>query len=353
MKPPIRRTRVGLFAAAQSRRSLLRLSAAFAFLLALSLPASAQQKANIAGRVVTDQGMAVKSATVRLETEDGELVASLPVSTAGEFYFNFIPKRNYQLIVRADGFQEYKERLDMGEGANDYTINVTLTPLEKELAPQQPPSLTDTQAPAEARHEYQKAAKAVGSHKLGDARKHLEAAVEDYPCYARAQTDLAMVLTEQKDVKGAEEALRKSISCDPGYVDADLGLGALLNAEKRFGEAQPVLDQGARQSPSAWQFYFQMGITQYGLKNYREAEQQFTKAASLTPNPPGELKVKLADVYLKESAFPKAYAEMEDYLKTEPDGPLAPRIKQIMKQMESSGVLKSQSTAPSFGPQPQ
>lgn len=317
------------------------------------LPALAQQKANIEGRVLTDQGVAVKSATVRLETDDGELVADQPVSTAGEFYFRFIPKRDYQLIVTSEGFQQYRERLDLGEGATEYNVTVNLTPAGKGPAAKQTPSLTDTQAPSEARREYQKGAKALGSHKLGDARKHLEAAVNEYPCYARAQTDLAMVQSEQKDFKNAEDALRKSIGCDPGYVDADLELGGLLNAERRFGEADTILEQGARQAPASWQFCYQIGIAQYGLKNYETAEQEFAKAASLTPDPPGELKLKLADVYLKESAYPKAYAAMEDYLKSEPDGRLAPRVKEIMKQMQSSGVLKSQSSPPSFEPQPQ
>jgi len=323
------------------------------FALVAGSPAAAQQKANVEGRVLTDRGVAVKSATVRLETDDGELVADSPVTTAGEFSFHFIPKKNYQLVVTAEGFQKYKERLNLGEGATDYTVTVNLTSLDKGPAAKQPPSLTDTQAPASAKHEYQKGAKALASRKFGDARKHLESAVNEYPCYARAQTDLGMLLSQQKDYKGSEAAWRKSVSCDPGYLDAYSALGALLNAEKRYDEALTILDQGVRQAPASWQFYYQMGIAQYGLKHYPEAEQQFTKAATLTPSPPGELEAKLADVYLKESQFPKAYAAMQDYLKTDPNGRLAPRIKEIMKQMQSSGVLSSQSSPPSFGPQPQ
>ena len=329
--------------------ALGRLGIALALVLLVRLPASAQQKANVEGRVLTDQGVAVKTATVRLETDDGELVADQPVSTAGEFYFRFIPKKNYQLIVTAEGFQQYNERLNLGEGATDYNVTVNLTPLGKKTGTRKLPALTDAQAPAQAKREYQKGAHALASRKFGDARKHLEAAVETYQCYARAQTDLAMVLTQQKDLKAAEDALKKSIGCDPGYVDAHLELGGLLNAEKRFGEAEPILDQGVRQSPASWQFYYQIGVAEYGLKHYETAEQQFTKAASLTPDPPGDLKVKLADVYLKESAYPKAYAEMQDYLKTEPDGRLAPRIKEIMKQMQSSGVLQTQQAQSSGG----
>jgi tetratricopeptide (TPR) repeat protein len=349
----IRRPGLGCFLVAgiPLPRQFLPHGLGLALALFICVPGLAQQTANIEGRVLTDHGVTVKTATVRLETDDGELVADQPVSTAGDFYFRFIPKKSYQLVVTADGFQQYKEHVNLGEGAGDYNVNVSLTPVGKGPMVKQTPSLTDTQAPSEARREYSKGVKAIESHKLGDARKQLELAVGKYPCYARAQTDLATVLSDQKDFKGAEDALRKSIGCDPGYVDAHLKLGALLNAERKFGEADTILEQGARQAPASWQFCYQIGIAQYGLKNYEAAEQEYNKVASLTPDPPAELKAKLADVYLKESQYAKAYAAMEDYLKADPGGRFAPRVKEIMKQMQSSGVLKSQSTPPSFGPQ--
>jgi tetratricopeptide (TPR) repeat protein len=301
------------------------------------------REANIVGRVRTDQGAVVKSAMVRLETPDGERVAEQPVSTAGEFYFSFIPKRQYVLVVTADGFETYRESIDLGEGANEVTKNVVLSALGTTTRPKaQPPALSDVQAPKEAKREYEKAEKALQSHKLGEVRKHLQAAVGQYPCYARAQTDLGLLLSQQKDYKDSEAAFRTSIKCDPGYLDAYPSLGALLNAERRYDEALTVLEQGLRQAPGSWQFYFQMGVAEYGLKHYDGAEQQYRKAQSLTSAPAAELDAKLADVYLRKNDFPKAYAEMQDYLKADPNGALAPRIKTIMKQMESAGVLQAQ-----------
>lgn len=315
----------------------------------LQLPAQGHE-ANIVGRVRTDQGMVVKSAMVRLETLDGERVAEQPVSTAGEFYFSFIPKQRYILVVTADGFDTYRETIDLGESGGEMNKNITLSPAGKmvqEKAP--PPALSDVQAPKDAKHEYEKAEKALQSHKLGEARKHLQAAVEQYPCYARAQTDLGLLLSQQKDYKNSEAAFRTSVKCDPGYLDAYSALGALLNAEQRYGEAASVLDQGVRQAPGSWQFYFQMGVAEYGLKHYDGAEQQYRKAQSLASAPVPELDAKLADVYLRKNDFPKAYAEMQDYLKAEPHGALAPRIKNIMKQMESAGVLQAQQTKAAAG----
>jgi len=316
----------------------------------LALPAGAGAQGrdtNLNGQVRTDGGVAVKSATVKLETEEGELVQQQPTTTAGQFFFSNVPKAIYVLTVTAQGFETYQQTVNMEVGANQYDITVSLSPARKQVqANAEPPALSDAQAPKEAKHDYEKAEKAIASRKYGEARKQLKSAVDQYPCYAKAQTKLGLVMSQQKDYKDAEAAFRKSISCDAGYLDAYLELGQLLNAEKRFAESVPVLEQGLRQSPASWQFYYEAGVAQYGLSQYDIALKQFEKARALTAQPSAELDVKLADVYVKENSFQKAYASMQDYLKLEPEGALAPRIKTIMKQMESSGVLQAQ--APAF-----
>ncbi len=301
----------------------------------------------INGQVRTDAGVAVRNATVRLETQEGEMVDQRPVTTAGQFFFSDIPKGDYALIVSAEGFETYREEVNMRDGPDRYNVSISLSPAGNLDQPRaEAPALSDAQAPREAKRNYDKGVKSIASRRYGDARKHLQSAVDLYPCYARAQTKLGLVESQEKDYKDAETAFRKSISCDAGYLDAYVEVGQLLNAEARFDEAASILQQGLRQSPASWRFYFESGVAQYGLRHYDEAERQFDKARSLAPEMSGELDVKLADVYLKQNAFQKAYASMQDYLKLEPDGRLAPRVRTIMKQMESSGVVQVQ--APAF-----
>ncbi len=295
------------------------------------------------GQVRTDEGVAVRNATIRLETPEGEMVEEKPATTAGQFFFSDIPKGDYTLVVTAEGFETDRESVNMVDGPEEFNISVSLSPAGKrDQLSGEAPALSDAQAPKEAKRDYEQAVKSIGSRKYSDAGKHLQAAVDRYPCYARAQTKLGLVKTQQEDYKGAEAAFRKSISCDAGYLDAYLDLGQLLNAENRFDEAVPALKEGLRQSPASWRFYYESGVSQYGLKHYDGAQQLLEKAKSLTSDAPAELDVKLADVYLKKNSFQKAYAAMEDYLKADPDGRLAPRIRSIMKQMESSGVLQAQ-----------
>jgi tetratricopeptide (TPR) repeat protein len=142
-------------------------------------------------------------------------------------------------------------------------------------------------------------------------------------------------------IAGAEAALHKAVQCDPGFPDAYTQLGQLLNAEKKFAESADLLQDGLRRSPRAWQFYYQLAMAHFGLKQYGQAEEEYLKVQSLNPNAPADLHVKLADVYLKENAYDKAYAQMQAYLQAEPEGRFATKIKAVMRQMESSGALRA------------
>jgi len=315
------------------------------FLLGIVLvappPAAGQGTATLSGQVVTYTGRTVPSGvTITLETESGERAAQIPANNDGRFDLGYLRKLRYRLIVTAEGYETWQQDIDLGQGASQYIVRVTLTPSNKvkEVAASSP-ALTDAQAPKTARKEYEKGSRALAARELPEARAHLEKALSEFPCYARAQTDLALILTERHEVPGAETALRKAVQCDPGFPDAYTQLGQLLNAEKKFTESADLLQDGLRRSPGAWQFYYQLAIAHYGLKQYSQAEEDYLKVQSTNPSPPAELHAKLADVYLKENAYGKAYAEMQAYLQAEPEGRFASKIKAIMRQMESSGAL--------------
>ena len=94
-----------------------------------------------------------------------------------------------------------------------------------------------------------------------------------------------------------------------------------------------------------------MGIARFGLGQFTEAEQGFLKARSFNPPQHEDIQIKLADVYLKEGQFNKAYAEMQAYLAANPQGRFAEKIKGIMHQMESSGTVQP-ARAETPSPQP-
>lgn len=315
---------------------------------------ASQQTVTLNGFVRDERGQAITSgATVRIESRYGEMIDQRPVTTAGQFEFSHIPKQMCRLVVRADGFETYSELMDLRRALDNAFVNVTLrrgTTIKKDTSDL--PTRSDQEAPKGARKEFEKGDRALQARNLNKAQNHFEKAVGLYPCYARAQAGLALVLIARHDSKPAEAALRKAMKCDPDFIQSYIELGQLLNGEKRYSESRRVLEEGVRRSPAAWQFHYQLGVAYYGMGKNSLAEQQYRKVLALSAEPSAEVHVKLADVYIHERRFDKAYAEMQAYLVAEPKGRFAARVKNVMAQMVAAGAVHPPQATRTEAPQP-
>jgi tetratricopeptide (TPR) repeat protein len=317
----------------------------FAFPILAARTGWSREPVVLSGQVRGPDGRTISTAVnLKLETEEGMLVQSQAANPAGEFEFTDLRKNPYRLTVTAEGFQTLQQVLDLRTPSNRVFINVFLTPVRGTRSEKGPaPTLTDQQAPKKAHEEYNKGMQAFSKEKHSDARGHFEKAINEYPCFARAQVQMAVTLIYLSAFPRAEAALRKSLECDPGYSEAHLVLGQLLNMNRRFGESEKILTEGIRLSPGSWQFYYQLGIAHFGLGQYPEAGLDYQKVLSLYSAPPPEYHVKIADVYLAQQVYDKAYAEMQAYLLAQPNGRFAERIQKIIQEMKAAGVLnKSQ-----------
>jgi tetratricopeptide (TPR) repeat protein len=301
-----------------------------------------EQTVKLEGWVRTDSGLTLPPGViVRLETRAGVIAGEQPTNRDGHFEFPGLPKITLTLKVNVDGFQPYQQTIDISQSAGNLMLTtINLSPLGKmKETLTSLPSFTDDQAPKQARKEYARAVHALQEQNPKEALAHFKKAVDEYPCYARAQTDLATVLSDQRQVSLAEAALKKALECDPGFLDAYSELGQLFYVENRFAESEAVLQEGLRRSPGAWQFYYQLGSAHYGLGQYQKAEEEYLKAESFNSAVPPDIHVKLANAYLKTSTFDKAYAEMQAYLHAEPNGRFAPKVKYYIQKMESDGIV--------------
>jgi tetratricopeptide (TPR) repeat protein len=304
------------------------------------------QVRSLAGDVVTD------GVTLRLETTDGTLIAVQTGSTDGRFQFNGLSMLVYKLTVTATGFQPFATEVDLSGYRPNISVDVTLVPSNKtKSTPATLAPMTDEAAPKRARKEYEKGSRALDEQNFSEAQLHFQKAIDQYPCYARAQTDLALTLMMRNDAAHAEAALRKSIACDRGFLPAYTRLGRILNSAQRYADCQTALAEGLRLSPNSWELHYQLGDAHAGLHQYAKAEREYLKVRSLNPAAPAELHVKLADLYYQMKVYDKSMAEMRAYLLDDPDGRYADRTKVILQEMESTGVVHAAETPPSK-PQP-
>ncbi len=296
---------------------------------------------------VAKGGTISRGVQVRVENLRGEVLAEQPVTTAGQFDFSNIPKLMCRVVVTGEGFEPYSQTMDLGRGGNIFFLNVTLNPIPtKQAGPAPPVARTDLTAPKEARKEFEEGSKALQARKLRQASNHLERAVNLYPCYARAQTDLGLVNIAERKSAPAEAALRKAIECDSDYIEPYIVLGELLNASQRYSESLATLQEGIRRSPASWQFFYQLGVCYFGMGKNQDAEQAYLKAQSLGSNLPADIHIKLADVYVREKAYDKAYTQMQAYLDADPKGSFAARTRNVMGQMTAAGVVSPSTLKP-------
>jgi len=309
-----------------------------------AVPVMGQIGRSIEGQVSTlDHGLLPSDITVRLEEAEGAYVAQRFVGNDGKFVFDDLKGGLYRIVVTAKGFQTQTQIVDMSWGASR-TPRIYLVPVVKKTSPSSASSTeaaTDLAAPKKARKEYEKGSRALDSENLEEARKHLENAVAEGPCFARAQTALGLTLSMQHQFAAAESVFKQSIKCDGGFLPAYLQLAILLKAQKRYKECEATLQQGLRVFPSEWQLHYQLAIAKDGSRHYEESEQEFLRAQAINPEVPPEFHLRLASLYLNWKKYDKAHAEMETYLRADPDGRFAEPTRKMMQQMEDSGMVAS------------
>jgi hypothetical protein len=101
-------------------------------------------------------------------------------------------------------------------------------------------STTALNAPEPAKKAYGKGVSAMTDEKWAAAQKNFEKAVEIYPDYAPAWSDLAEVLQKQSKPTEARAALEKAVQADPKYIKPYIQLTMLDLAEKRFEDAVAI-----------------------------------------------------------------------------------------------------------------
>ena len=317
--------------------------------LALShpLPSNADQGVTLRGQILTRDGQAISSgATVSLETDQGQMMGTRTVDAFGNYVFEALGAGSYHLTVTAERFQVHQQDVNLDFRQVTYTVNVYLTPTNKTEV-KVAPALTDEAAPKTARKEFEKGKHALEENKMAEARHHLERAVGEYPCYARAQASLAQVDLHDRKVDSAEARFKKAIQCDGSFLDSFSELAQLYIVEKKFVDSEGILNQGLRLSPQAWLFHYEMGQAHFGMQKYPESVQDYLLAQSFHPEMPAKFHIQLATSYLRTEAYSKALAEFQIYLRLEPNGQYAPAVREISEKMLKDGVTAAAASPPS------
>ena len=192
-------------------------------------------------------------------------------------------------------------------------------------------SLRDYMIPETARKEFDRARKEIKREDCAKAIPHLENGLR-LAGQASALNDLGNCYRKLGDFGNAETSFKRAMELsDSAYIA--LNLTEVYRAQKRFKEAEAVLDLAIRRTPENGDAYFGLAFTYFNEGRLEEAEAAAIQADS-RPHRIADLHLLLAKIYARRNPD-KVVEQLELYLKEDPNGPESDRVRQVAKTLQS------------------
>ncbi len=350
----------------------------FVWILAAAVCASARQtslcvntpqKYVVKGRVIAP-GVRWDSYSEVLQLDESRLVGVGYTGSTGEFSLPEQDAGRYYIVVRIDGFKEYRERVDV-EGCSrvidqfiylepeddpilpvilDFTGEVKEVVDVEELKRQLPKRVVD---------EFERARQDRLRGEPEVARRRLEKLLMEQPDFYDARNVLGSIYLETKRFRDAEAQYNQARDLRPNSAAPLVSLGSLYVQEAEasvhpepgiagvivpgddlgiiLDDARSVLELAIKIKPDASFAYYLLGVAAMRGGSYTTAEANLRKALELE----GQLRwarIALANIYMKQYRWKEAVAEFDLYLeqfkKVSNRGEVEETRRQVLAQLE-------------------
>jgi tetratricopeptide (TPR) repeat protein len=253
-------------------------------------------------------------------------VAGLTPNSAGEFEILDLGEGDYNVVVEGPGYQTFQQ--DIHFSFPDRTrirLNVHLTP-----------EAAASQLAGNAVAWYEEALVLSERRESGKAIELYRKVVRERPDFYPAWHNLGSELLRAGDAEGAEKAFRTALEQGGRTPETMYLLGVSLYNMDRFIEAVRYLracetpENGER--PAGFEYFLGMSYLRTGIPLL--AEENLKRSLERDPEENSRAHLGLAWLYL-ESPFRQAEARfhLKAFLESHPDDPLAPRIREQLKQL--------------------
>jgi len=207
-------------------------------------------------------------------------------------------------------------------------------------------SATNAQAPKTAKKAYENGLNAVKKNKPADAEKEFRKAVELYPKYAEAWTELGRLLISRKQLVPAREALNQAVAADPKFVFPHEQLYLLAFEEVNWQELADTTDHLLHLNPYDFigAYYFN-GVANYQLGHFDVAEKSLREALGMDfRNAIPKTHYVLGLTLVQQKNYVEAKDQLRTYVKMAPKDPVVPKVNAVLAQLDQE--LQAQALPP-------
>src|ERR1700727_2509789 len=174
-------------------------------------------------------------------------------------------------------------------------------------------------------------------------KKHdAKASVEEFkratkldPWYGQAYMLLGLAHMQLQEWSDAQWAFEEAAKVEPGNVKAYLGAGSALNEQRNYAAAQKALQHSLEIRPDLAEAHYELARSLWGQGKWQAAEPHVRQAIALNQDYAGPHAL-MGNIYIQREDPEAALAEFQEYLRLDPDGSLAPSVKEIIAQLKTA-----------------
>ena len=149
------------------------------------------------------------------------MVSQIRTDSGGRFHFDSLGPAQFTVSIREPGYLPFSETVELQTTSSAY-LRVLLQPDSNWVA-STPGSVVDSNVPAAAQKEFEKAETIIASGKKEDIQTavgHYQQALTIYPQFLKAQLKLGTAYMDLADWSKAEQTLKKTLELDPKAFNA-------------------------------------------------------------------------------------------------------------------------------------
>jgi tetratricopeptide (TPR) repeat protein len=191
-------------------------------------------------------------------------------------------------------------------------------------------------APKGARKAFDKGSDLARKHKLDDAMKNYQKAVDVYPKYAAAWFELGKLQAAKGQADDAHHSFDAAVEADPKYLSPYLELSRLALGARNWPELADVTGRAVKLDPFDYpqQFFFN-SVANFNLQNMDAAEKSAREAQKLdTEHHYPQVSHLLGVILAQRQDYTGAAGAMRNYLKFAPDAADAATVRRQLDQLE-------------------
>jgi tetratricopeptide (TPR) repeat protein len=196
-------------------------------------------------------------------------------------------------------------------------------------------SVRELSIPLKAQRAFEQGLECLAKKDAAGSLVHFQQAIAEYAGYYEAYDRIGAADLKLWRVADAEQSFRKAIDLSGGqFAHPLIALGAILNDQEKFAEAESVTRKGLNLQPDSWSGHYYLGLALFGLNRLLDAEKSAREALHWKSDFP-EAELLLADIHGREADYHSLVNDLDEYLKLAPDSPSSPRIRALRESVHN------------------